>query len=96
MPLLEKVPSPEITSTKPPVLANDVLRPPRSMTAPPTPLVPLPELIVIRPERPPVDAPVPMRSAPLLPYLAVPELKESFPLDPATPAFAVEIEMYLN
>ncbi len=93
IPLLVVVPSPELTRINPPVLALDVLRPPMSATAPPTPLVPLPELIVICPDRPPVDEPVPIHSAPLFPYLAVPELNDNFPLEPVAPEFAVDIDI---
>jgi len=44
---------------------------------------------MIDPPRPPDDEPDPMRKAPLLPRLAVPELNISIPLTPAEPAFAV-------
>ena len=40
-----------------------------------------------------MDEPVPIHSAPLFPYLAVPELNDSFPLEPVAPEFAVDIDI---
>jgi hypothetical protein len=85
MPLVVSVPSPLAIRTAPPVFTE--LRPANPCNEPPTPLVPLPTVSNIIPDRPSVAAPVPILRPPLLPLLLLPELNISMPLVPSSPAF---------
>ena len=85
-PLLVCVPSPDPTTTAPPVFT--VLRPAARLIPPPEPLVPLPALTTTPPPRPAVLAPLPTQMAPELPPLLDPELNTRRPLLPETPPFA--------
>jgi len=88
-PLLVLDPEPLTSVIIPPV--KRLLRPDIRPSCPPDPLVPLPTVSMMEPPRPLTADPVPIRKAPLLPPLAVPELKTSKPLTPAAPAFALRI-----
>ncbi len=58
------------------------------MSKPPTPLSPVPTVMLIAPPLPPEAVPEPIDTEPVVPELDVPELKTSTPLAPLTPAFA--------
>jgi len=88
-PLLDVELQPVARVMPPPVFS--LLSPAYMPTAPPDPLDPLPTAIKSEPPRPPKEDPDPMYKAPLLPLLAVPELKTKRPLTPLVPAFAVRI-----
>ena len=69
-------------------------RPDGTVNIPPTALlVPLPTVMRTEPPRPTVPAPEPMLIKPLFPVLDDPELKDSHPLDAATPPFSVPIDI---
>ena len=56
------------------------------MIKPPAPLLPLPTVMLTAPDLPVVDAAEPIEIDPLVPELAVPELKDSSPDAPLWPA----------
>ena len=80
------MPCPLTTPTAPPV--STVLWPDATVIKPPAPLLPLPTVMLMAPPLPLVDAPEPIEMAPDEPELAVPELNESNPLTPLSPALA--------
>jgi hypothetical protein len=87
-PLLDCEPYPDRRDSRPPDCILDI--PDDTITLPPAPLSPDPTPIVKDPPRPLFEIPVPIRILPLLPTLDEPVLKTTKPLEPDTPAFAVE------
>jgi hypothetical protein len=68
---------------------STVLCPDVTVSKPPTPLSPVPTVMLIAPPLPAVAAPDPMETEPVVPELVVPELKTNTPLTPAAPALAL-------
>jgi len=73
----------------PPV--TEVLRPAKAWKEPPAPHAPLPTVKKTPPARPPVATPEPIDTAPELPLLLEPVLKNNEPLTPNLPAFKLRI-----
>jgi hypothetical protein len=88
-PLVLAMPWPLVTPIAPPV--RTVLSPAATVIKPPVPLKPVPTVMLTAPALPSVAAPVPRKMAPEEPEFDVPELNESRPLTPLSPAFEVRI-----
>ena len=86
-PLDVVVPTPAVKDIDPPVL-DAVVVPAANETSPPTPVFPLPTLIITSPLLPLAALPVKSCTYPDVPLLVVPEAKSRAPLTPNVPAFA--------
>ena len=87
-PLLDWDPYPVRRVSAPPDCELDI--PDDNVTLPPVPLSPDPTLIIKDPPRPLFEVPDPINILPLLPTLDDPVLRIIKPLEPDTPAFALD------